>query len=295
MKTTRLLTTISAFAALTASANLVTIFEPDFSGTYTGGGANQFTDFYQAEGGTYSTVSIVGGSFQMVTNHDPSLNDPDNISQGDNHSTTQLSRNRDSDALPFVNNFATVQVDWRWNNNEWATGDQTVLNLQIGENFRNGAFNPTGGNGGPAFASINLQARGTEDRFRIGGSGNFDLTKDGDGFYNLSIFAAFNNGTEAVTFTSPTGNYTLAAGEWSLWADNVLRRDGIAGTTTADLENISFGFGVGSNSTFDDAERQGGTYQLSNIVVATIPEPGTLALLGLVGLALAISQRRRRK
>jgi hypothetical protein len=293
------LVAIPLFVGSSLISSTAVIFEQNFSGSFTGGGANQFTNSYQAENGAYSTVSIVGGRFQWQSNHDPLLTGP--AGAGDNHSATQLSRNRDSTALPFVNNVGIISVDWRWSENVWANADNSVFNIQIGENFRPGAFNPSGGNGGPSFASLSLQARATAGQFRFiagggPGSSNFDLTKDGDGFYNASITAAFNNSGSAQTFTSPSGSYTLNNVSLAVWIGTTLVWDNYTHATNirpaAGFDHVAFGMGNGTNRTFDEAEPFGGTMQLDNIVVSTIPEPGVYAaIIGLISLMIARARR----
>lgn len=265
-------------AVTTASGSI--IFAPDFESDFTGGGVNQFTDHYQANT-NYSTLSVVAGRFQFESNHQDLGNEP--ALQGDNHSVVQLSRNKNSDPLPFIGNFGTIAFDWRWRNNTWEAADNSILNVQIGENFRTGAFNPSGGAGnGPSFASLSLQARATEGQFRFiagGGPGStaFDLSKTDD-FYEATFFMAFNNSGTEQTFLGPDSEiYELNDQSLAVWVgtnlvwNNYTHASNIR--TNAGFENIAFGMGNGNNRTFEEAEPFGGTIQLANIQVGTLQGP----------------------
>jgi hypothetical protein len=301
-KPARLLATITFLVCYSYSTANLGIFTPDFGGAYTGTGDNQFNYVGSAEvdSTSWATTSVVGQRFQMVTNH--------HVDSLVNQSATRLSRHGNStsaNALPFVDNFGLVSLEFRWNNTQWTSGDQSVFNIVIGEEFRSGAFNPARGGSnadGPSFASLNLQARTTEHQFRLiagggAGSSNFNLTKDGEGFYTASIFAAFNNSGTSKTVASPTGSYSLNTASLAIWINNVLVWDNYTSATNirdAAFQHVSFGMGVGSNSDFATAQAFAGTYQLGNIVVSTVPEPATYAaLLGLLAIGFVAWRRRR--
>lgn len=306
MKTPILVTALALGLPLAAPGfiSLVDIFTPDFSTAFTGGGPNQFTAVYQAENGQYSTVSVVGNRFQFASQHDANLTTGPALA-GWNQSAVQLSRNRNSAPLPFNDKVGAISLHWRWQENVWGAADNNIFNMQIGGNFRTGAFNPSGGGGnGPAFASLTLQGRSTEGQFRFiagggPGSANFDLTKV-DGFYAANIFALFNNSGTAQTVQSPTGSYTLNNASLAVWINSILVWDNYTHGTNininAEFENISFGFGNGTNRTFEEAEPFGGIMQISDLTVSTIPEPSTYAaLLGIVVLGLVVIRRRRQR
>ncbi len=176
--------------------------------------------------------------------------------------------------LPIEDNFAVVSAKAYLAPQSWPSGDTTYLGFVIGQNFRSGIFNPVGGTGnGPAFASLNIQARATANTFRTTGVGgnstNFTVTPSG-GVFPIDLVVAANSGTNAHTFPSPTGDHTVQPGRVSVWINGALHLSNTTnGTTPANLLNFSFSTGSGIAQGFASGAIFNGHYEIDNVLVQT--------------------------
>ena len=146
------------------------------------------------------------------------------------------------------------------------------------------AYNMTGGTA--SFVTLNLNS--TALNFS---GGNFTLTNLGtnniqrltiDGNANISINSSTDIAQGRFNFLNnwlPTGTgASLTVQGWGF----------------SDFESVFTSGRIQYDSVIIDAATFADTFQVSGSTLTVIPEPGTFALLGIAGLALAVSQRRRR-
>lgn len=267
----------TATDTVTLEVRPATIFDQSFSGpasvaAYLGTATHLF-DFIGVDGNATNnraTLSIDQGALRT----DIAYTNDANVLQ---ISTSRLTRRTD---LPVTDDFAVIYATAKLAPAAWpASGDHSLFNVIIGENFRTGIFNPAGGTGnGPAFTSINLQARGgSPHTFRTTRAGtatvngtNFTLTPVA-GMYSADLVLAVNSGAAARTFSSPTGTHTLQPNALSLWINGVLlvnnATDGL--NPAALIRDVSFGFGSGVAQGYSTGTTWNGSYWLDEVRVAT--------------------------
>ncbi len=271
----RILLLAFLLSGLRLSGEWVPVFTPDFSGEFQGEGPNQFNYAGSALNGEFvQSAGVHEGRFRMVTKHAPEIDK--------NHSITRLSRHGDStpnQALDIGRGAALVRLEFRWKPTEWAPSTRNVLDVQIGESFRTGTYNPARGGrnpDGPAFAAVQLQAQAEEGQFRLmlssagPGTPAFRLPKDAEGFYTLRLSIAFNNTKAPVTVSAPGGPYTLKPVSLAVWNGNERLWDNVTDPRQirdADLQHVSFGFGNGTDRPFAEAEAWAGIYEIGDISV----------------------------
>lgn len=268
-------------ASITLTITPLGIFYQNFSSSavvadYVGTAAHLF-DYIGTDGtvNDRATLSINAGRFRNT------------IAHTDDGNTTQLSAMRLTRRtnLPVESNFAVVSATARLAPQSWPTGDTVYLGFSIGQNFRAGIYTPSAGTGnGPAFATLNLQARSTANTFRTigvgGNSATFTVTPSG-GVYEFALVIAANAGATEQTFPSPTGNHTVQPGRVSVWINGALHLNNTTtGVTAANLEDFSFTTGVGTPSTYAVSSVFNGYYDIDDILVRTVSQfavPGNTA------------------
>lgn len=144
---------ICALLAFSARAEWVSIFRPDLNREFEGEGRNQFNYVGSALQQEYVAFSgVQNGFFRMITAH---RSDSER-----NHSITRMSRHgraSTNHGLDIGRGVAMIRLEFRWRPNRWTPDIRNLLDMQIGERFRTGAYNPArGGNqaDGPSFASV---------------------------------------------------------------------------------------------------------------------------------------------
>jgi len=188
-------------------------------------------------------------------------------------------------ALPLAA-FAGNSVDFT-NSGGTLTGSTAGLSLSgselIAVNGFNGGGLITGGLGGVSFSTGSLISGGS---LQMGGSfnggGSFVITSNGsDGLPSGTLFSGSFSGPvswQLITLANGTHNYTLTGSITGTWYNGST----VNGATVQLTINTGKGFFNGSTNI-----SSGDT----NIV--TVPEPGTLGLLGtgLIGLAGALRRK----
>ena len=190
-------------------------------------------------------------------------------------------------ALPMAM-FASSSVDFT-NSSGVLSGSTAGLTLSgselIAVNGLGSLGLVTGGLGGVSFSTGALMAGGTT-ALQMGGSfaggGAFDITGNGtDGVPTGTIFDGSFNGPVTwtlVTLANGTHNYTLTGSIKGTWYNG-----GTVNGATVQL-TINTGKGYFSGSTMISS---------GDTNISTVPEPGTLGLLGtgLIGLAGALRRK----
>ncbi|MCC5843995.1 MAG: DNRLRE domain-containing protein [Verrucomicrobia bacterium] len=247
------------------------IFAQNFSGSsqvgdYVGSDDHLFDFIGVANSDNRATLSITGGRLRNTI----AYTDDENESQ---FSAARATRRTD---LPVEENFAVVQAVVRLAPDNWPGSDTTYFGLNVGQNFRAGIFNPAGGSGnGPAFGTLNLQARGSNPgAFRTtgsgGNSGNFTVSAD-DGVYVVDVVFAANGGAEPQTFLSPTGSHTLQPGRVSVWMNGALHIDNTGeNVNAAEIVNVSFSTGSGTAQGYESGSVFNGYYEIGEVTVRTV-------------------------
>ena len=190
-------------------------------------------------------------------------------------------------ALPLAS-FASSSVDFT-NSGGTLAGTTAGLSLTgselIAVNGFNGGGLITGALGGVSFSTGSLMSGGSLQMgvtFNVGGS--FVITSNGSfGLPNGTLFSGSFNGPvswQLVTLANGTHNYTLTGSITGTWYNGST----VSGATVQLTINTGKGFFNGSTMI-----SSGDT----NIV--TVPEPGTLGLLGtgLIGLAGVLRKKLR--
>jgi hypothetical protein len=154
----------------------------------------------------------------------------------------------------------------------------------IAVNGLNGGGLITGGLGSVSFSTGSLIAGGS---LQMGGSfnggGSFDIVGNGtNGIPNTTIFSGSFSGPVTwtlITLANGTHNYTLTGSITGTWYNGSL----VQGATVQLTINTGKGFFNGT-TTISSGDTN---------IVTTVPEPGTLGLLGtgLIGLAGALHRK----
>ncbi|MCC5846444.1 MAG: PEP-CTERM sorting domain-containing protein [Verrucomicrobia bacterium] len=149
-----------------------------------------------------------------------------------------------------------------------------------------GAYNITGGTA--IFENLQNRFQGLIN-FNAGAG---SVTTDSFGMTGGVSRVLFASGSKASFIIGAAPTFGNTANHFN-FEDGSQASLTITGFTATDFENL---WTTGSRLRFDGGNT--GTFsehfQVSGSTLTVIPEPGTLALFGLAGLALAISQRRRR-
>jgi PEP-CTERM motif-containing protein len=190
-------------------------------------------------------------------------------------------------ALPLAA-FANDSVDFT-NSGGMLSGSSAGLSLSgselIAVNGFNGGGLITGGLGSLSFSTGSLSSGSLQMGGTFNGGGSFSITGNGfDGIPNGSIFTGSFTGPVTwtlITLANGTHNYTLTGSITGTWYNGSL----VQGATVQLTINTGKGFFNGStNISSGDTN-----------IVTTVPEPGTLGLLGtgLVGLAGVMRRKLR--
>jgi hypothetical protein len=188
-------------------------------------------------------------------------------------------------ALPLAA-FADNSVDFT-NSGGVLSGSSAGLSLSGSELIAINGFNGggliTGGLGSLSFSTGTLASGSLQMGGSFNGGGSFSITGNGtDGIPNGTIFTGSFSGPVTwtlITLANGTHNYTLTGSITGTWYTGIT----VNGATVQLTINTGKGFFNGStNISSGDTN-----------IVATVPEPGTLGLLGtgLVGLAGALHRK----
>jgi hypothetical protein len=188
-------------------------------------------------------------------------------------------------ALPLAA-FAHDSVDFT-NSGGMLSGSSAGLSLSGSELIAVNGFNGmgliTGGLGSLSFSTGSLSSGSLQMGGTFNGGGSFSITGNGtDGIPSGSIFTGSFTGPVTwtlITLANGTHNYTLTGSISGTWYNGSL----VQGATVQLTINTGKGFFNGStNISSGDTN-----------IVTTVPEPGTLGLLGtgLVGLAGALRRK----
>jgi hypothetical protein len=188
-------------------------------------------------------------------------------------------------ALPLAA-FADNSVDFT-NSGGVLSGSSAGLSLSGSELIAINGFNGggliTGGLGSLSFSTGTLASGSLQMGGSFNGGGSFSITGNGtDGIPNGTIFTGSFSGPVTwtlITLANGTHNYTLTGSITGTWYNGST----VNGATVQLTINTGKGFFNGStNISSGDTN-----------IVATVPEPGTLGLLGtgLVGLAGALHRK----
>jgi hypothetical protein len=188
-------------------------------------------------------------------------------------------------ALPLAA-FANNSVDFT-NSGGVLSGSSAGLSLSgselIAANGFNGGGLITGALGSLSFSTGSLSSGSLQMGGTFNGGGNFSIIGNGtDGITNGTIFTGSFSGPVTwtlITLANGTHNYTLTGSITGTWYNGST----VNGATVQLTINTGKGFFNGStNISSGDTN-----------IVTTVPEPGTLGLLGtgLVGLAGALRRK----
>jgi hypothetical protein len=188
-------------------------------------------------------------------------------------------------ALPLAA-FADNSVDFT-NSGGTLSGSSAGLTLTgselIAVNGFNGGGLITGGLGGVSFSTGTLASGNLQMGATFNGGGTFSIIGNGSsGLPNGTIFSGSFSGPVTwtlITLANGTHNYTLTGSIVGTWYNGAT----VDGATVQLTINTGKGFFNGS-TTISSGDTN---------IVTTIPEPGTLGLLGtgLVGLAGALHRK----
>lgn len=186
-----------------------------------------------------------------------------------------------------------------------ASFSETTSFVCADTNVAAGAFSLSAGLA--ALGSANTFGRYTSSLYYMGqvevgkGSGNSNpigtmylqsFTTSGSGGVNLTTTSVFN-----VSMSLNTTYYMTLAGTYDASGDLTLNFSVSDGTTTTTMSDQIAAASVLTGNYFgyrDSAANGGGTLDFDNYSVAIVPEPSTLALVGLAGGLMAFVSRKRK-